>query len=118
MKKKVCFNMIIILIFLLTAFTLSGCGQKASEKSDVFIRVDRDDTEAWKGELDNVRFLPEERMSASAQFSEDQFHDLAVQLKEESDTVWIVDCRLVTALSTGSLSRGATQRTQQTQVRQ
>lgn len=94
MKKKVCFHMIIILIFLLTAFTLSGCGQKASEKSDVFIRVDRDDTEAWKGELDNVRFLPEERMSASAQFSEDQFHDLAVQLKEESDTVWIVDCRL------------------------
>lgn len=94
MKKKVCFHMIIILIFLLTAFTLSGCGQKASEKSDVFIRVDRDDTEAWKGELDNVRFLPEERMSASAQFSEDQFHDLAVQLKEESDTVWTVDCRL------------------------
>ena len=41
MKKKVCFNMIIILIFLLTAFTLSGCGQKASEKSDVFILNDK-----------------------------------------------------------------------------
>ena len=30
---------------------------------DVFIRVDRDDVDAWKGELANVRFLQDERMS-------------------------------------------------------
>ena len=33
-------------------------------------------------------------MSGSAQFSETQFGDLAAELKEESEDVWIVDCRL------------------------
>ena len=61
-----------------------------------FIRIDRDDPEAWKGELANVRFLPEEGMSGSAQFSAAQFLDLAAQLKERSEDVWIVDCRLET----------------------
>ena len=32
----------------------------AAAQAEVFIRVDRDDPEAWRGELDNVRFLPEE----------------------------------------------------------
>ena len=61
--------------------------------AEVFIRVDRDNTEAWKNELDNVRFLPEGRMSGSAQFSEAQFRTLAGQLRERSGQVWIVDCR-------------------------
>ena len=65
----------------------------AAEDS-VFIRIDRDDPDAWKKELANVRFLEEEGMSGSAQFSETQFGDLAAELKEESEDVWIVDCRL------------------------
>ena len=62
-------------------------------EEEPFIRVDRDDFDAWSKELDNVRFLEEERMSGSAQFSEAQFHDLAIKLKEKSDEVWIIDCR-------------------------
>ena len=64
--------------------------------AEVFIRVDRDDPEAWKNDLDNVRFLAEERMSGSAQFSADQFRALAEQLRERSQSVWVVDCRLET----------------------
>ena len=64
-----------------------------SAETDVFIRIDRDDPDAWKGELSNVRFLQEEGMSGSAQFSETQFHTLADELKEQSEDVWIVDCR-------------------------
>ena len=67
-----------------------ACGAK----DGVFIRVDRDDPEAWKGELANVRYLTEEGMSGSAQFSETQFRELAAQLREKAETVWIVDCRL------------------------
>ncbi len=62
--------------------------------ADVFIRIDRDDPEAWKNDLDNVRFLPEEGMSGSAQFSAEQFRALAAQLRERSREVWIVDCRI------------------------
>ena len=40
--------------------------------AEVFIRIDRDDPEAWKNDLANVRFLTEERMSGSAQFSVEQ----------------------------------------------
>lgn len=61
---------------------------------DIFIRIDRDNPNAWKEELANVRFLSEENMSGSAQFSEAQFRGLANQLKEKSEEVWIVDCRL------------------------
>ena len=77
---------------LLTILLLLSSAYAAAD--GVFIRIDRDDPEAWKGELDNVRFLTEEGMSGSAQFSEEQFHDLASQLKENSENVWIVDCRL------------------------
>ena len=63
-------------------------------EDDIFIRIDRDDPDAWKGELDNVRFLQEEGMSGSAQFSEEQYRDLAEKLSEQSEDVWIVDCRL------------------------
>ncbi len=62
--------------------------------AEVFIRVDRDDPDAWKNDLANVRFLTEEGMSGSAQFSEGQFRTLAAQLRERSQAVWIVDCRL------------------------
>lgn len=65
----------------------------AAEDS-VFIRIDRDDPNAWKEELDNVRFLEGEGMSGSAQFSEEQFHDLAEELREQAEDIWIVDCRL------------------------
>ena len=64
--------------------------------AEIFIRIDRDDPEAWKNDLDNVRFLAEERMSGSAQFSAEQFHTLAETLREQSEAVWIVDCRLET----------------------
>ena len=63
-------------------------------EDDVFIRIDRDDPDAWRKELANVRFLPEERMSGSAQFSVNQFALLADQLRERSEEVWIIDCRL------------------------
>ena len=58
-----------------------------------FIRIDRDDPDAWRNELENVRFLEDENMSGSAQFSETQFHELAKDLKERSDDVWVIDCR-------------------------
>ena len=63
-------------------------------KDNVFIRIDRDDATAWQQELANVRFLEDERMSGSAQFSETQFYGLADELQKRSDDVWIVDCRL------------------------
>ena len=72
------------------------CSVSCFAGDEVFIRVDRDDFDAWSGELDNVRFLEDEGMSASAQFSEGQFHDLAAALRERSGEVWIVDCRLET----------------------
>lgn len=106
MKRKACSKAVFILLLIFLAALVSACAAKPAEKAseseaevsaedaEVFIRIDRDDPEAWKGELDNVRFLTEEGMSGSAQFSEDQFHDLAAQLKERSKDVWIVDCRL------------------------
>ena len=81
------------IIVLLLAVLLFPVLVHAAE-DDVFIRIDRDDPDAWKEELANVRFLEEEGMSGSAQFSEEQFRDLAVKLREQSDNVWIVDCRL------------------------
>ena len=62
--------------------------------AEVFIRIDRDDPQAWKNNLANVRFLTEEHMSGSAQFSAEQFRTLAASLKEQSQEVWIVDCRM------------------------
>ena len=62
--------------------------------AEVFIRIDRDDPQAWKNDLANVRFLTEDRMSGSAQFSAEQFSMLAAQLREQSQEVWIVDCRI------------------------
>ncbi len=106
MLKGVRTRSAIALLVLLTALTAGACsgrGQAADPSADLsadqaaadtFIRIDRDDPEAWKGELDNVRFLPEVRMSGSAQFSEDQFHDLADRLRETGKDVVIVDCRL------------------------
>ena len=87
-----------------------------------FVRMDRDDPEAWKGELDNVRlvkaglyqfgpvnekygidpdFAPDETgldslcISGSAQFSAPQFAVLAETLRECADgrTVYIIDLR-------------------------
>ena len=81
-----------ILLIFAAVMLLTACSDKASE--NVFIRIDRDDPDAWKGELANVRFLQDEGMSGSAQFSGMQFHNLAAELKDRSDEVWIVDCRL------------------------
>ena len=66
----------------------------AALSEETFVRIDRDDPDAWRGELANVRFLTGERMSGSAQFSAAQFEVLAGQLREKAETVWIVDCRL------------------------
>lgn len=82
--KKIITGML-LLCFLITAVPVFA---------EVFIRIDRDNPEAWKNELANVRFLTEERMSGSAQFSADQFRTLAAQLREQSQEVWIVDCRI------------------------
>ena len=81
-----------ILIIFVAVMLITACSGNESE--NVFIRIDRDDPDAWKGELANVRFLQDEGMSGSAQFSEIQFHDLAAELKDHSEDVWIVDCRL------------------------
>ena len=81
------------LVILLLAVLLLPVLSYASADSE-FIRIDRDDPNAWKEELSNVRFLQEEGMSGSAQFSETQFHDLAGKLREQAEEVWIVDCRL------------------------
>ena len=59
-----------------------------SALADVFIRIDRDDPDAWRAPLANVRFLDEERMSGSAQFSTEQFRELAAQLKEKAERIW------------------------------
>ena len=81
------------LVILLLAVLLLPVLSYASADSE-FIRIDRDDPNAWREELSNVRFLQEEGMSGSAQFSETQFHDLAGKLREQAEEVWIVDCRL------------------------
>ena len=83
-----------IAVLVLAVILLAACSGQAKNSTDTFIRIDRDDPEAWTRELDNVRFLQEEGMSGSAQFSEAQLKDLAAQLKERSEEVWIVDCRL------------------------
>ena len=80
------------LLSLLLALTLFACA--VSAYAEVFIRVDRDDPEAWQKDLANVRFLTEERMSGSAQFSGGQFRTLAAQLNEQAQDVWVVDCRM------------------------
>ena len=49
MKKKVSFLLILFLFVFVQA-----C---ASHNDTPFIRIDRDDPEAWKGELDNLRLL-------------------------------------------------------------
>lgn len=63
-------------------------------EDDVFLRIDRDDPDAWKQELANVRFLTDENMSGSAQFSVTQFRALVPELRKQADDIWIVDCRL------------------------
>ncbi|MBQ9644706.1 MAG: hypothetical protein IJV26_11780 [Lachnospiraceae bacterium] len=60
---------------------------------DVYIRIDKDEVSGRKKEVSNLRFLTDERMSGSAQFSESQFRRLAVMLHAQSDHIWIVDCR-------------------------
>lgn len=77
---------------LLAAVLLTACSGKAEES--VFVRIDRDDPNAWKEELANVRFLQEEGISGSAQFSEGQFRDLAARLRDQAEDVRVVDCRL------------------------
>ena len=79
-----------VLILSVLLFAMASC----LAEDGIFIRIDRDDPDAWREALANVRFLEDEGMSGSAQFSETQFHDLAAKLRELSDEVWIVDCRL------------------------
>ena len=88
MKKQISLLLACLMI-------IASCAA-VSAQGDVFIRVDRDDPEAWQRPLDNVRFLDDEHMSGSAQFSAAQFETLAEQLRTHADgrEVWIVDCRL------------------------
>ncbi|MBQ9384309.1 MAG: hypothetical protein IJT87_08735 [Ruminiclostridium sp.] len=98
-----------------------GCAC-APETTVPFIRMDRDDPEAWKGDLDNVRLLsgdlftlrevkakygidpdhtPDKRgrdtlcISGSAQFSTPQFRTLADTLRAcaEGRTICVIDLR-------------------------
>ena len=120
-------------VFALAIFAaaLSGCGAGKSDpgsaneatKSEadaknedgVFVRIDRDDPDAWQNELSNLRFLtageysfktlhedlvPSEEgfdtlnISGSAQFSVNQFKELAPKLREYNKRVYIIDTRL------------------------
>jgi len=94
----------------------------AVETSVPFIRLDRDSPDAWRGELNNVRFLKEDLfafreakakygidpdytpdtkeldtlcISGSAQFSTPQFQDLADRLRAcaAGRTVYVIDLR-------------------------
>lgn len=80
------------LVLITVLFPLWSC----LAENDVFLRVDRDDPDAWKQELANVRFLTDENMSGSAQFSVNQFRALVPELRKQAENVWIVDCRLET----------------------
>ena len=82
-------------LLLASLLMIASCAA-ASAQGDVFIRIDRDAPEAWQRPLDNVRFLDDEHMSGSAQFSAAQFETLEEQLRAHADgrEVWIVDCRL------------------------
>ena len=51
----------------------------------VFLRVDRDDPDAWKQDLANVRYLTDENMSGSTQFSVNQFRALVPELRKSLD---------------------------------
>lgn len=120
-------------VFALAIFAaaFSGCGAGTSDpdsaneatKSEadaknedgVFVRIDRDDPDAWQNELSNLRFLtdgeysfktlhedlvPSEEgfdtlnISGSAQFSVNQFKELAPKLREYNKRVYIIDTRL------------------------
>ena len=89
-RRTVIAKMAVMLI--LSALLLPMVSCRAEESC--FIRIDRDDPNAWREELANVRFLEDEGMSGSAQFSDAQFRDLAMQLRERSGEVWVIDCRL------------------------
>lgn len=53
-----------VIMLQLAAVLLAACSGKAEE--GVFVRIERDDPNAWKEELANVRFLQEEKMSGRA----------------------------------------------------
>ena len=112
----------VILLTVLSVMTFAGFCFKNEKpacpenEAEAFIRVDRDDFDAWKRELDNVRILTEGEyelkalddrelapsvkgfdtlnISGSAQFSVEQFGKLADTLKKFGKTVYIVDTRL------------------------
>lgn len=112
-------NIYVILLAALLCAAVCAASVKATVP---FIRMDRDDPEAWRGELDNVRFLkddlftfqevkskygidpacsPDTRgldtlcISGSAQFSAPQFQVLADSLRAcaAGRTVYVIDLR-------------------------
>ena len=111
-------------VFLAAILALTGvfAGVSAEEDFEPFCRIDRDDPNAWSGELENLRLLTKDKyqfgpidekygvdpeftpsetgldtlnISGSAQFSEKQFRDLAETLREcaGGDPIYVVDCR-------------------------
>ena len=119
MRKKI---LVWLLMFslLLSAGPVSCAKQKEAPLPSV--RMDRDDPDSWKRELDNVRLITKDRyefgevkekygidpdyvpsdkgldtlcISGSAQFSQPQFLELAETLRECADgrTVYIIDLR-------------------------
>ena len=108
-KKAVILVLIIVLLPLWSCLADDG----------VFLRVDRDDPDAWKQDLANVRYLTDENMSGSTQFSVNQFRALVPELRKQAENLWIIDCRMESMdLKTESLFPGVMRRITPTQVKQ
>ena len=112
-----------LLVFcLLAALLLQAAGPAAAKTAVPFVRFDRDDPDAWKGSLDNLRILKKSKyklrrvsvkygisadyvpdtkgldtlcISGSAQFSARQFRKLAFKLRKNAKgrTIYIIDLR-------------------------
>jgi len=109
-------------VLILAALLCAAACAALAEAAVPFIRIDRDDPQAWQGELDNVRLLKDDLfafqevkakygidpayipdvsgldtlcISGSAQFSAPQFQDLADRLRAcaAGRTVYVIDLR-------------------------
>ncbi len=120
-KTAICFSLIIAM-FSCNLAAYAQDAEAGSSEMEPFIRIDRDDPEAYDRDLENLRFITGDRyefvevskkygiepdyvpdetglatldISASAQFNDWQFRILAEQLREAADgkEIYIVDLR-------------------------
>lgn len=122
-KKRATLRTLICLLLSIVIAVAPAVTSYAIEAPDMpYLRMDRGDKDAWKGELDYVRFVTKDAykfgkakakygidpdfvpstkgldtmdISASAQFSTPQFRDLAAQIREYAGEkeVYVVDFR-------------------------